>query len=89
MVRGVGGCGLVARAHNHLAQTLVHLHVLAQRGRVRVRLVAGAHATQVGLVTRVHVHVLLAVGAVGEAAVAGGELAAERLLARVRPLVDL
>jgi hypothetical protein len=58
---------------------LVHAYVLAERGRMRVALVACLVAAEVGLVGGVHVHVLLAVGAVGEAAVAAVELASERL----------
>lgn len=58
----------------------VHLHVFAQRRRVRVRLVAAAHLAIVRLVRRVHVRVFLAVGAVGEPAIASIEFALERLL---------
>ena len=57
----------------------VHLHVLPQRGRVRVRFVAAAHLAVVRLVRRVHVRVLLPVRTVGEAAVATVEFAFERL----------
>lgn len=59
----------------------VHLHVLAQRRRVRVRLVAAAHFAVVRLIRRVHVRVLLPVGTVGEPPVAAVEFAFERLLA--------
>ena len=58
----------------------VHLHVLAQRARVRVGLVAAAHFAVVGLVAGVHVRVLLPVAAVGEFSVAAVKLALERLL---------
>ena len=64
-----------------VAECVVHLHVLAQRGRMRVALVAAVDAAKVGLVGRVHVHVLLAVRAVGKAAIAALELALEWLLA--------
>ena len=60
---------------------LVHADVLAQRGRVRVALVAAFVLAEVGLVGRVNVHMLLAVGAVGEASIAAVELAFERLFA--------
>lgn len=59
----------------------MHLHVLAQRGRVRVGLFAAVDAANVRLVGGVHVHVLLAIRAVGEASIALRELALEWLLA--------
>ena len=58
----------------------MHANVLAQRGRMRVALVACPVAAKVGLVVGMHVHVLLAVGAVGETAVAAVKLASKRLL---------
>lgn len=58
----------------------VHLHVLPQRARVRVGLVAAAHFAVVRLVAGVDVRVLLPVAAVGEFSVAAVELALERLL---------
>lgn len=77
--RGVVAVAVVAR--RRVAGRAVHLHVLAQRRRVRVRLVAARHAAVVRLVGRVHVRVLLPVGGVGEAPVAARVLALERLLA--------
>lgn len=58
----------------------VHLHVLPQRARVRVGLVAAADFAVVRFVTGVHVGVLLPVAAVGEFSVAAVKLALERLL---------
>lgn len=67
----------------------VHLHVFAQRARVRVGLVAAAHLAVVRLVAGVDVGVLLPVAAVGEFSVTAVELALERLLPCVRSLVNL
>lgn len=58
----------------------VHLHVLAQGGRVRVRLVASAHLAIVRLVRGVHVRMLLAIRTIGESPVASVEFAFERFL---------
>lgn len=62
-----------------VAGRAVHLHVLPERGRVGVGLVAAVHAAIVGLVRRVHVGVLLPVRRVGEPAVAACVLALEGL----------
>lgn len=58
----------------------VHFHVLPQRARVRVGLVAAAHFAVVRLVAGVDVGVLLPVAAVGEFSVAAVKLALERFL---------
>lgn len=53
-----GGRGVIAVAvvpRGGVAGRAVHLHVLAQRRGVRVRLVAAVHAAVVRLVRRVHV----------------------------------
>lgn len=56
----------------------VELHVLAQRARVGVALVAAPDLAHVGFVAGVHVRVLLSVAAVGEPPVAALELALKR-----------
>ena len=58
----------------------VHFHVLPQRARVRVGLVAAAHFAVVRLVAGVHVRVLLPVAAVGEFPVTAVKLTLERFL---------
>ena len=57
----------------------MHLHVFAQRARMRICLIATFDATRVRLVGRVHEHMLLPVGTVSEAAIAAGVLAFEGL----------
>ena len=52
--------------------------MFAERGRVRVALVAAVYAAEVGLVGGVDVHVLLAVGAVRESSIAALEFALKR-----------
>lgn len=79
-----GGGGVVAVAvvaRRGVAGGAVHLHVLAQRGGVRVGLVAAVHAAVVRLVGGVHVRVFLPIRRVGEPSVAAGVLAFERLFA--------
>ena len=56
----------------------MHFHVFAERGRVRVALVAAIYAAEVGLVGGVDVHVLFAVGAVRESSIAALEFALKR-----------
>lgn len=58
-----------------------YLHMLAQRGGMRVRLITAIDAAVVGLVRGVHMRVLLAVRGVGKAAIAALVLALEGLLA--------
>ena len=76
---GRGGVVAVAVVpRGGVAGRAVHLHVLAQRGGVRVRLVAAVYAAVVRLVGGVHVRVLLPVRRVREPAVAARILAFER-----------
>jgi hypothetical protein len=62
-----------------IVETIVHLHVLSQRRRVCVGLVASVNAAVVRFVGCVHMHVLFAVGAVRKSAVAAFEFALEWL----------
>lgn len=58
----------------------VRFHVLTQRARVRVRLLAAVHLAQVGLRVTMYMRVLFAVGRVGEFAITAFFVAFERLL---------
>lgn len=78
VAEGVRGGDVVGgRGRRRLA---VHFHVLPQRARVRVGLVAAAHLAVVRLVAGVDVRVLLPVAAVGEFPVTAVELALEWFL---------
>lgn len=78
-VGGGGGGGVIVGGGGR-GRLAVHLHVLPQRTRVRVGLVAAAHLAVVRLVAGVDVGVLFPVAAVGEASVASVKLTFEGLL---------
>ena len=63
-----GGWGVDASWSTERCST--YLHVLSQRRRVGVALVAAVDSAVVRLIGRVNVRVLLAVGGVGEASIA-------------------
>lgn len=58
-----------------------HLHMLSERRRMGVGLVATLDLAVIGLVRRMHVHMLLSIAAVGESPIAALMGAVERLLA--------
>ena len=59
----------------------MHAHVLTQRTRMRVTLIAAFYATIIRLVVLMNVHVLLAIGTVRKSAIASLILTFKRLLA--------